>query len=181
MGGLAVSVSSTTYTNARFTACTSSSATVDSCNDVGPLFPYTDGYSVGAGTCTPELDRDSVHAKSAPGTTLSKATSLTLPIGLLNIKVVGADGQPISGRTVSATVTDAHNAPCAGTFTLATTDGSGTSSAALPYETYKITAGAATAVLDVGPTSVSVMTVTNPTVPVVKQTCYLPNPVILVT
>ena len=110
-GGLAVSVSNTALTSSFFVACGAS--TTDSCADIGPLFPYTVGYSIGAGTCNTELITASVHAKSTPAATSTRATKVKVPLGLLNIKVVNASDQAVAGATVTAKAGGGPN--CQGT------------------------------------------------------------------
>ena len=72
--------------------------------EVGPLFPFSSGYSIGAGYCSSELTTASVSAATTPGaspTTSPAAPTVTLPMGILPIEATNSSGVPISGATIS--------------------------------------------------------------------------------
>jgi len=159
-GGLAVSVSNTPTPS--FVVCKSSSPSLDSCTTVGPLFPFTSGYQVGAGTCTAELDSGSVHAASKPGTKRTSAATVALPLGLLSLEVLNSSGEPVPGATVTATPADPTHSACNTPtikLTLGTTGPDGAVGVALMYETYtvKVTSSGRTTTkkISISPTSVA--------------------------
>lgn len=146
---------------------------------IGPLFPFAAGYSVAAAACTAEVTAASAQVTSIPGATASAA----LPLGLLPIEVVTPAGVPVSGATVSATVTDAACTPLRPvtpthpdptSYTLEATGPLGVSATAVIYDTYKVTVTAPG-----GHTASTVVQVT-PTATVVGTTALpLPSPVVV--
>ena len=175
-GGLATFVSSTALPSGGFVACGPSAT--DACAGVGPLFPYTVGYAIGAGTCATDLNTASVHVKSVPGATVHRATTVTLPLGLAAVKVVNGLGQPVPGATVSATVSGVappHTSCNGGSYSLGTTGGAGTVTAAVMYQAYVVTVTAHGHVMTksvvISPTGVSVTSSPLPA----------PTPVVFVT
>lgn len=175
-GGLAVSVDSTPTPS--FVACHSSSATVDSCTSLGPLFPYTAGYAVGAGTCSAELTKASVQATSTPGAVGTEAPTVVVPLGFLTLEVIGGNGRPIPNARVRATPEDPKYATCntpAATLTLGRTGRDGSVEVAVMYETYTVTVTTSTA-------TVSRTIRVTPTEVTATGTSYpLPSPVVFVT
>jgi hypothetical protein len=125
----------TSYTPCQAGTCGSS---------IGPLFPFTAGYSLGAGDCLGELANASVSTSSVPGTSQSAAPTVTLPLGLLPIEVVNANGTPVSGATVKATVDDPTvpaNVSCntpTQTYSFPATGPEGFTRLDVIYETYTI-------------------------------------------
>ncbi len=145
---------------------------------VGPVFPFAAGYSVAAASCTAEVTAASAQVTSAPGAT----ATATLPLGLLPVKVVTPAGVPVSGATVSASVTDPTCAPLAplsggsdpASYSLEATGPLGLSQTAVIYDTYKVTVNApgghtASVVVKVTPTATVVGGVGQP----------LPSPVVV--
>jgi Tfp pilus assembly protein PilV len=133
---------------------------------IGPLFPFSSGYTAAATECKPLPA--SVSVASTPGAT----SSGTMPMGLLTIRVVNKYGNPDTGATVSASIvtgsTCTELSPPSGktnpaSFNLEPTGPLGYSQVDVPYGTYKITvthsthSGTITKVT-VSPTSVSVTT-----------------------
>ena len=117
------------------------------CTSAGPLFPYSNGYSVGAGSCLPEL-QTAPAVNTLPGTSATTFGSpATMPLGVLAVKVVTPSGKPVQGATVKATVADTSNPPCDSlSLTLGTTETDGTLAVTTIYERYTlaITKGSAT-------------------------------------
>jgi hypothetical protein len=175
-GGLATFVSSTALSNLGFTACGPSAT--DACTSVGPLFPFTVGYTVGAGMCATDLDNAAVHVKSVPGSTATKATKVTLPLAFLEVKVVNGFGQAVAGATVSATIAGVappHTSCNGGTYTFGTTGGAGTVAAAAMFGTYVV------AVTSQGHTMTKTVTLSTTSDVVTSQRLPLPDPVVYVT
>ena len=164
---LPVSVSNAALPSVSFVACTGTAAGL--CTEPGPLYPYTDGYSVGAGSCSAELATSPAVA-TVPGTgPATFGPAVTLPLGMMSIRVVNASGQPVPGATVKAQVATTDlplNAACNTllgkpvSLTLGTTEADGTLAAATMYERYTLTVTSGsttgTATIKVGPTEQTV-------------------------
>ncbi|MGH9089856.1 MAG: IPT/TIG domain-containing protein [Acidimicrobiales bacterium] len=137
---LPVSVSSAAISNGSFVACTGTTSTP--CAEAGPLFPFTKGYSVGAGSCPAELGT-APAVVTAPGTTAATfGKSAKLPLGILAVEVVKETGKPVNGATITATVEDQSplNSACNGlALALGTTEADGTLAVASIYERYLVT------------------------------------------
>jgi hypothetical protein len=138
LANLPISVNSTDLSSS-FVACAAGTCG----SSIGPLFPFANGYSVGAGDCGGEVANGSALATTVPGATGGGAPNVTLPLGLLPIEVTTASGAPVAGATVTATVADplAQDAPCNdGTvYSLPATGPDGMSELAAVYETYTVT------------------------------------------
>lgn len=105
----------------------------------GPLYPFTGGYSVSATYCATATA--SVLAATTPGGT----SSVTLPMGLLPLRVVNKYGVPDTGATITVTLTCTKLTPLSGSgnptsFAMASTGALGTSELALPFGKYTVTA-----------------------------------------
>jgi len=175
---LPVSVGNTALPSGSFVACTGTRG--NPCVSPGPLFPFTSGYSVGAGTCVADL-KTAPRVATVPGTPAATfGAPVPLPLGLLPIEVVGSNGQPIAGAAVKATVADPRvplNAPCNTlTLTMGSTGADGTVGVATIYETYKlsVTVGGTSKTVATVEVSPSSLTVTPPTGGGVVD--YLPTP-----
>jgi Tfp pilus assembly protein PilX len=187
---LPVTVTSTESTYGTTTVC-GPSTLVSSCGTWnGPLFPYSKGYSIGAGTCLAELSNASAEVPTVPGTTSGNEPDVALPMGLLSVQVVSG-GVPVSGAVVSVTVADPSpaNSNCntpspatTTTYSMPPTGPDGLTRLALIYETYSITMQLGTAKpVDEGsvtlyPTS-AVFTTNGPSF--ASTTFSLPNAVVL--
>jgi len=139
LANLPISVNSTDLSSS-FVACAAGTCG----SSIGPLFPFANGYSVGAGDCGAEVANGSALATSVPGATGGGAPDVTLPLGLLPIEVTTASGAPVAGATVTASVADPNipaNASCNdGTvYSLPTSGPDGMSELAAVYETYTVT------------------------------------------
>lgn len=132
---LPVSVLNTALPSSYFVACTGTASGL--CTTAGPVFPYTDGYTVGAGNCMAELST-LPSADTIPGTKAATfGTPVTVPLGLLAIKVV-QDGVPVAGARVSVTVDGPS--PCSTlTITLGSTEADGTLAVTSIEESYSVT------------------------------------------
>jgi Tfp pilus assembly protein PilV len=120
------------------------------------LYPQPGGYSIAAGDCSSE-------ASSAPNAVFSAqpggTATATVPLALLPIQLIGANGKPVSGAIVTLSAT----APCStDAYNLPVTDANGVTMTSVPYGTYTytVTSGSvATAhpvTLNVGVNSVTV-------------------------
>jgi hypothetical protein len=146
---------------------------------IGPLYPFTPGYTVGAGKCAYELTTASTSAGTVPGATT--ATAL-LPMGLLAIKVATANGAPQSGATVTVQVSDtgkcATLTPLSGTnpasYSLGKTDYLGLTGLDVMYDTYSVTVKATD-----GRTASKTISVTPTGLTVTGKTLLLPTPVVV--
>ncbi len=67
--------------------------------EVGPLFPFSSGYSVSVGYCSSEATANSVTAASAPGGT--STLNAPLEMGILPIEAVDSNGNALSNATIS--------------------------------------------------------------------------------
>ena len=158
------------YSTVEVTAPSSDAA------QIGPLFPFASGYSVAAGECTAEVAAASSQVSSVPGGT----SSAVLPMGLLPVEVVTANGTPVAGATLSATINDSSCTPLTplsgsnpASFALQPTGPDGLSRLATVYETYTITATA-------GALSGSITAQVTPTSTIVGGTPWpLPMPVVV--
>jgi Tfp pilus assembly protein PilV len=117
-----------------------SSATLSSTQTATSLFPFSDGYSVYAGTCAandPTLyGKTSAFTAISPGD-VNKAVSVTLPTLAMTFKRSGTSGPGVSGATVRAFQTDA-GCPSA-SYSLGTTASNGAITATgLPYGNYRV-------------------------------------------
>ena len=155
------------------------------------LYPQPGGYSVSTGDCAAEASTASTTSLSAaPG----GRSSATLPLGLLPLQVVAADGSPVAGATVTLTAATADPVsgtdPCAthDAYPLPLTDPTGSTTASVPYGTYAVSvtvAGTTTTsvnrTLTVGTTSVALWDTTTPTAPALVATSFLPEPLTVPT
>jgi Tfp pilus assembly protein PilV len=133
---------------------------------LGYLYPQPLGYSVAAADCAAE-------ANAAPSATLSAlaggSASVTIPLGLIPLQVVGPTGSPVAGATI--TLTAATPSCPADTYTLPATDPSGLSQTSVPYGSYAYT-------ITAGATSVTgTIQVNTNSVAIGGTTTYLPTPV----
>jgi hypothetical protein len=155
---LPVSVTNASLSSGSFVACTGTSSVP--CTAPGPLFPFSNGYSVGAGSCSAEM-ATSPSVSTQPGTPIGTAgAAVTLPVGLLRVEVVNTRGQPVAGASVKVRVADTTpQAVACNTLTLplGTTGVDGTVTVTAPYERYAVTVSSAgttaTAILLVTPTA----------------------------
>lgn len=133
---LPVSVRNTQLATSFFVACTGSSAGL--CTSAGPLFPYTSGYTVGAGNCLQELST-STAVDTIPGTkATTSGPAAVVPLGLMAVEVVRPTGKPVAGARISATIND--TAPCSSlTLTMGTTEADGVLALATITEKYTLT------------------------------------------
>jgi hypothetical protein len=134
---LPVSVANTDLAAGSFVACTGTTSTP--CDSFGPIFPYTHGYSVGAGDCVAELATAPV-APTVPGTKATTfGTSDTVPLGLLSVKVVNSTGDPVAGATVTGSVGGSTVTCKAFTVSLGTTGADGSLAVATVDGAYSVT------------------------------------------
>ena len=133
---LPISVLNTALPSSFFVGCTGAAA--GPCTTAGPVFPFTDGYAVGAGNCLPELST-LPSADTIPGTKASTfGTPVTVPLGVLTIQVVD-NHVPVPGARISAQVNDSHTPLCSTlTITLGTTEADGTLTVATIDQNYTI-------------------------------------------
>jgi len=120
------------------------------------LYPQANGYAVSAGDCSNESGVNT-SITAVPGGT----TTATVPLGLLALRLVNANGTPAVGATLTLQATS-----CAApydTYNMPVTDATGTSINSVPYGTYtySVTIGGVVVAptnlsLLVGPTSVTV-------------------------
>jgi hypothetical protein len=182
LANLPISVNSTDLSSS-FVACAAGACG----SSIGPLFPFANGYSVGAGDCSAEVASGSSLAATKPGASGSQAASVTLPLGLLPIEVTNASGAPLANATVTAKVAD-PNLPQDSTcndgtvYSLPTTGPDGLSELAAMYETYtvSVTSGSTTTsvTIQVTPYASIVETVSGGAVTVVAVV-PLPEPVVV--
>jgi len=137
---LPITVSNSEPPGTSYTPCQSGTCG----SSIGPLFPFTAGYSLGAGDCLGELANASVSTSSVPGTSQSAAPTVILPLGLLPIEVVNANGTPVAGATLTAKVEDptvpanvSCNSPTQ-TYSFPATGPDGFTRLDVIYETYMI-------------------------------------------
>lgn len=124
------------------------------CNALGPLFPYQTGYSVGAGNCSSEVVTHHIHVTSVPGTKVIESPTANLPMGLLNLMILKATGEPDAGATVSLKISTTEPTTCTRTWTLAAS-ATGSLNVSTIYASYKISVGGTTVgTFTVEPTSV---------------------------
>lgn len=153
---------------------------------IGPLFPFTTGYEVGATACAGGISSTAPTVASVPGTTFSaKPTTTTVPtaalrMGLLPIEVESATGSasPVAGATVTIAPSCTRLAAPSGhtnqtSFTLGTTDGSGVASLAVMYGTYTVTVKSGKT------TATATVTVSKTTITAGATTTTLPNPAVI--
>ncbi|MGH9047911.1 MAG: hypothetical protein ACRDVW_11465, partial [Acidimicrobiales bacterium] len=67
--------------------------------EVGPLFPFSSGYSISLGYCASEATSNAVSAASTPGGT--STVDAPLQMGILPIEATTTSGTPLSGATIS--------------------------------------------------------------------------------
>jgi hypothetical protein len=137
---LPISARNTALASSYVRACTARGTAL--CTTIGPLFPYSSGYTVGAGNCLPEL-ATSTAVETIPATTSTTfGPPAVVPLGLLAVKVL-RNGSPVAGATVTITVHDSTAACNTTTVTLGTTETDGSLAVASIIETYtiKVTSG----------------------------------------
>jgi type II secretory pathway pseudopilin PulG len=143
---------------------------------IGPLYPFAGGYTVSAGECHYEVLNGSAAVSTVPGGTSTAA----LPLGILPVEVTNTTGTPLSGFTVTATLSDGTSCvpltPLSGTnptsYALGKTDALGMAGIAVIYDTYKVTVTS-------GAHTLSKTVVVTPTTLVVTGTSQpLPTPVV---
>lgn len=124
---------------------------------LGPLFPYTSGYVVFAGSCTDSnpagaqgnASGQSFYDTPATPTLVDPGGTASATVGLGDLAVaVTANGSAAAGATITATPITPTNAPfgsnidwtCNGapTYNLANTDATGTSVTEVPYGHYMV-------------------------------------------
>jgi hypothetical protein len=179
---LPIEVSNSEPPAISYTACAAGACG----STIGPLFPFVNGYSVGAGTCLAELSNASASATSVPGTTQSNAPVATIPLGLLPVKVVTAAGAPVSGATVSISVQDpttANQPACdvpSTNYTSPATNSDGLVRLDVIYETYTLSVKIAGVTTLLGTVAVTpTATIYTPTSGS-AQTLSLPSPVVVI-
>jgi prepilin-type N-terminal cleavage/methylation domain-containing protein len=109
-------------------------ATAATSTTLGPLWPFSDGYSVWAGTCRQSDPTTTGHSRPAPVVVLPGASgSVSLTLAPLSVLVTTMADVPLVGYTVFATPADTTGCttPVA-TLTLGTTDSSGKVLSSLP-------------------------------------------------
>ena len=141
----------------------------------GPLYPHFNGYNISAGDCSAESSVFS-SINALPGGT----ASATVPLGLLPLKLVFANGAPAVGATVTLTATSC-GVP-GDTYNMPVTDATGVSTTSVPYGTYtySVTVGGVAVAptnlsVNVGPNTVKVTNSNNQSNAVV--TTFLPSQV----
>ncbi len=143
---------------------------------IGPLFPFSSGYQVGATACAAGITSTAPSVTSVPGTTFTakptgtRVPTAALPMGLLPVEVLSRTGTPVAGATVTIEPTCTRLTAPTGqsdqtSFALGTTDGSGTTGLAVMYGTYVVTVtygstAPVTATVTVSKTSITVGTTT---------------------
>jgi hypothetical protein len=134
--GLAVSVGNSNLLPSSPLVVSAYSSTAADPSQIGPLYPFTSGYSVGAGDCTGDVTNSSAASTIPGGSTSSPNATVVLPLSLLSIQVLH-NGVPVSNETVKATVA---NGSCgnADTYTLEKTGPDGLSRTAVVQETYTV-------------------------------------------
>jgi hypothetical protein len=180
--GLTASGLPLTYTNVQLggtnVGVPYSTSTATDPTTVGNLFPFVGAtgatYSVWAGDCTPADQPSSSYlgstAVQAGQYAPSSSSSLTVPLSYLALRLAYPNGTPVSGATVTATVTTSS---CnADVFALPSSQQDGLVEAGLPLGTaatpltYTITAtsgaNTATAQISMSPSGVTVGGVTYP-------------------
>ena len=121
------------------------------------LFPFVGAtgatYSAWAGDCTTD-DQPAASLLSSTLVTSGQSAAVTIPLSYLAVRVVDANGEPIAGASVTATVTTTSCAP--DVFNLPASQGDGLSETALllgnttPLTyTLTVTSGAQTSTADV--------------------------------
>ncbi len=161
--------------NQFYVACPACATSAAGTSSIGPLFPFVAGDSVGAAACVGDLGNNaSALASLQPGASVTGAPAVTVPLGLLPIQVLNANGTPAAKASVSVSVTTSG---CSGTYPLTPSGQDGSTRADVIYETYTVTATAfggspsATATVLVTPTQ----SILNPGA---TQTAFpLPTPV----
>jgi hypothetical protein len=140
MPALPLSVGNTSLPSGSFVACTGTASA--ECTQAGPIFPFTKGYSVGAGSCLPEL-QTAPHVDTVPGTPAPTfGHSATVPLGIFAVKVIEPTGKAVQGANVTVTVNDTSslNTACNSlTQNAGTTQADGTLAVAAIYERYSVT------------------------------------------
>jgi prepilin-type N-terminal cleavage/methylation domain-containing protein len=109
-------------------------ATAATSTTLGPLWPFSDGYSVWAGTCRQSDPTTAGHSRPAPVVVLPGSSgSVGLALAPLSIDVTTMADLPLAGYTVFATPADVTGCttPVA-TLTLGTTDATGNVLSSLP-------------------------------------------------
>lgn len=104
---------------------------------IGPVFPFTSGYTVFAGDCPSEqpISRGTVLAPAPPG--LTSPAPVTVPLGVVPLKVVAGSHVP-SSDTVHLQST--ASSPCSThTYTLQTPGADGLSRSEVPFGAYNLT------------------------------------------
>ncbi|HVC13586.1 MAG TPA: hypothetical protein VND62_01865 [Acidimicrobiales bacterium] len=139
-GGVPIAVTNSSLTTNPLEVTVPSGTTA--ATRVGPLFPFSSGYGVAASDCKPL--GVSVQVSTTPGAT----ATATMPMGMLEIRVVNRYGTPDTGATITAApVTGASCtllAPPTGktnpaSFNLEPTGPLGMSQVVVPYGSYKVT------------------------------------------
>ncbi|HXQ18151.1 MAG TPA: hypothetical protein VN781_00830 [Acidimicrobiales bacterium] len=147
---------------------------------IGPLFPFSSGYSVAVGECASELTAASASAATTPGAVSSpNEATVTLPMGLLPVQVVDKNtGLAVNNATV--TIQDSCSpqlTPLSGSnpanYSLPNSTIDGLSRADVIYGTYNVTVASG------GNSKTWAVTVSPTSVTVGSTTTYLPNPVVL--
>ncbi len=132
---LPISARNTALASSYVRACTARGTAL--CTTIGPLFPYSSGYTVGAGNCLPEL-ATSTAVETIPATTSTTfGPPAVVPLGLLAVEVLH-NGSPVAGATVTVTVRDSTAACNTTTVKLGTTEADGSLAVASIIETYTI-------------------------------------------
>jgi len=106
------------------------------------LFPYVSGYAVWYGDCLAEEPSPATQIATSPGTSSSAGVG---GLSLLELAITNSSGDPVSGDTASATVEDPN--PSDGcpsdvfglSAPIQSGPQSGSSTTALPAETYSVT------------------------------------------
>ena len=97
------------------------------------LYPQASGYSIVAGDCQAEATSAAIaNLNAEPG----GSAQVTVPLGLLPLQLIGSNGSPLSGATITITSTQCGTAD---SYNLPVTDATGVTQASVPYGTYSYT------------------------------------------
>ena len=125
---------------------------------LGPVYPFTSGYTAFAGDCPAEepSDQGTVLAPAAPG--LSSPAPVTVPLGVLPL-VVTPGSAALSSDTMHLQST--ASSPCSThTYTLQTPGADGSSRTEVPFGTYNLTISSGATTTSAVPVTVSPGSVT---------------------
>jgi hypothetical protein len=154
--GIAISLGNTHYPTPRYKTFTGSGTS----RTIGNLFPYPEGYQAWAGGCSdarPPTNAD--DAVDGPLTTEpGQTTTGTVQIPTVTLQVLRA-GVPVPGAAVTA-VHDTST--CTSSFSVGTTDATGTVQAVVPFGRWQFRVGTTSSAFTTVSTMSSSMTMTVP-------------------